>query len=161
MADADPASTPKPPRTWRPVVGWTLGILAALGLCWLVGTVAVPVWKANRSIEKCEGLQFSEKEFALQVAVEAGAVGGKEVLADYLGVALNVPPPACRSQTVAASMLAHCGEPAVPVLIKALTHRDHRVRNNAACALIEIGPDAVETVPALIGAGGFPRGHTP
>jgi hypothetical protein len=32
---------PAPPlRTWRPMVGWTLGILAALGLAWVVWSAA-------------------------------------------------------------------------------------------------------------------------
>ena len=44
--------------------------------------------------------------------------------------------PDCHIRSVAAGALAEIGEPGVPVLVKALSHRSHRIRAGAAEALV-------------------------
>jgi HEAT repeat protein len=128
--------------------GMVLCLLAAAALFYW--KLVVPIVEVNRAVGRCEALQMSEEAMGRQVAAEAKRLGGNATLANYLRTSLRAPAFVCRSQVIAASMLAHCGKPAVPVLIEALEHQDLHVRINAASALIHIGPEAVAAVPALI-----------
>jgi HEAT repeat protein len=52
--------------------------------------------------------------------------------------------------TLASEALANIGEPALPVLIAALTNRQFRVATDAGLALIELGTNARPAVPILL-----------
>ncbi len=43
----EPAEQAAKPRTWRPMVHWTAGILLALGLAWFVAAVVVPYFRVR------------------------------------------------------------------------------------------------------------------
>lgn len=60
--------------------------------------------------------------------------------------------PDSTEQEVAAQALGRIGQPAVPMLMNALQHRDPHVRLQAAQVLAKIGPEAKAAVPILVAA---------
>ena len=51
----EPTEQAAKPRTWRPMVLWTAGILLALGLAWFVAAVAVPYAQVRAFMVKGDG----------------------------------------------------------------------------------------------------------
>jgi len=69
------ASATKAPRTWRPMVGWTLGMLVVLGLAWFVGAVVVPVWKTRAVVVRC-GPDYGSLGWESHLAKAVKELGG-------------------------------------------------------------------------------------
>lgn len=51
MTDSTPAEQ-KPGPSRKAIIGWTVGMLAVLGLAWFVGAVVVPVWQVRSVLKK-------------------------------------------------------------------------------------------------------------
>jgi hypothetical protein len=73
-----------PPRTWRPVVLWTAGILLALGLAWFVGAVVVPVWRVRETLSG-----MSEGRLGVTEAIDR--LGGPRLAAKLLTHYMRLP----------------------------------------------------------------------
>jgi hypothetical protein len=132
----------KPPRTWRPMVLWTTGILLALGVAWFVTTLAVPFLQVRKVVHGGDPSRLgSPHEPVRKIDI-------------YLKVAKLVPGENYRRTAVENLRFGH--EEAVPILIALLADKEMAVRFDAAIALGSIGreaPDggeAPETVPALV-----------
>ena len=171
---AEQPSPAKPPRTWRPMVGWTLGILAALGLCWFVGAVLVPVWGVRAVLVSASDMTTEPGENVIE------SLGGSQDAARRLGLYLRLPGFLVPHRRLAASILGQCGHyacselarcsedqdcdvrreavealgrlrtaQAVVPLIRGLGDNDERIRAIAASALGDIGPEASAAIPTL------------
>ena len=125
----------KPPRTWRPMVGWTLGILAVLGLAWFVGAVAVPVWQVRRVIREPSTVGLEE---------DIQRLGGPDRAAPKLGRYLGMPDPLAERKPRAASLLGFCGRQAVPILVRATSRADREVRLKAFESLGKVAGSGLE-----------------
>jgi hypothetical protein len=132
----EPAEQPtKPPRTWRPMVAWTLGILAALGLAWFVGAVAWPVWQVRGIAKSWEGGRYHPMYAGRFFSSEIAQLGGPASASRKLGIYLRMPVGSSENRCTAAAILGECGDPALPELRRLLEDRDARVRQTAAEAL--------------------------
>ena len=128
----------RPPRTWRPMILWTAAILAALGLAWFIGAVAVPVWQVRSVLKKnlisSKGQGSSSQLFyGRQTAVKD--LGGEEEGARKMGLYLRLPNWAAPEKLAVIRTLSHCGAPARPVLIWALSSPDAPMREAAISAI--------------------------
>jgi hypothetical protein len=139
-----PEAAGQPARVTPARVLWTLGILLALMLAWLVIGVVVPFIRMQLVIR-----DFDLRRIDGPKAVEL--LGGPERAARRLGQCFRLPEPPQYDYEATARLLAHCGKPAVPVLVNFVETSDRSIkRSNALWALREIGPQAAEAVPALI-----------
>mgnify|MGYP000889834816 FL=1 len=129
---AEPAS--KPPRTWRPMVLWTAGILLALALAWFVGAVAVPLLKTRNCLEEHSGIKMGP-----QRAIDM--LGGPQEAVRGLAIYYRAPKFLAPHRTEAIRLLGYCCEEgrqvaALAVLRSALQSEDDDVRNCAAESLV-------------------------
>ena len=132
----DQPNPPKPVRTWRPMVAWTLGILAALGLAWVVGAVAVPLWQVRR---------------AMLTSDEIESLGGARAAARKLCLYIRMPEWLAPERKRAVYLLEKCNPDNVPEWIILLDDRDPSVRWLAADTLEEIAaPEAVAPLVAAL-----------
>jgi hypothetical protein len=131
----DQPNPPKPVRTWRPMVAWTLGILAALGLAWFVGAVAVPVWTTKAIVTA-----YATQEIDEPTAIER--LGGQEAAARRLALYLRMPkcwrhrPTICLptdEADEAAFLLFACGRPGALVVPRLLESRDAEILRAVSC----------------------------
>ncbi len=137
------ATVAQTPRTWRPMVLWTAGILLAIGAAWFVGAVAVPVWRADCTMAQYDDLKrhASYPWQGLRQSIED--LGGEDAAARKLGLYLRMPGWAAGHKVVALEILAHCGKLALPAFRDALGSRDTGVRGAAVFHLPELcGGDA-------------------
>jgi len=152
---AEQVNEATPVRTWGPMILWTAGILAALGLAWPVGAVAVPVWRTRAIVREYNKMADPVPEGAIR------RLGGPDEAAQQLGVFIRMPDwftgrdspvggAGSEEKAFAVELLARCGRPAVRPLIRALKTGAPAVRLNAARALAVIGPEAEEAAPHLI-----------
>ena len=137
----------------RTAVGWALGMLSVLGLCWFAGAVVVPIWRAGAVIEdrffRPLNRMVDSGSAAERDAVALEDLGGPERARRVLLPYLRTPWRSAGRKCAAIRLLGYCGAPAVPALVQALGNRDAEVRHAAAGALGMIGPDAAAAVPAL------------
>ena len=105
QADDQPA---KPLRTWGPILLWTAAIVAATGLAWFIGALAVPYFRTRAAVKRCVGPQFGSIEFALRTGREMILMRGPENTAKNLTRYLHAPVRWTPNRPVAASMLSLC-----------------------------------------------------
>jgi hypothetical protein len=165
---AHPPQTPKPPRTWRPMIGWTLGILAALGLAWFVGAVAVPVWRVRQSVPKalvrCQPVRTvgADGEGYVEFDFRAGrntvaALGGPREAGRQVSLFLSLPdwlsganPEQLRGlRLTAALVLPECGRYGLPGARRLLRSDDESVLTLMLMSLPAYGPEAGSLKPEL------------
>lgn len=159
IGDASPPTgdepvAPKPPRTWRPMVFWTAGILAALGLAWFVGAVVVPVWQMCRAVESSQREGFTSSSSELADRTVSG-LGGRRRAADRLALYLRLPDRLAPCKAYALVLFNACepeGRPPVDALAGLLADPDPETRRQAAHWLGRIGAEAGPAVPALVAA---------
>lgn len=120
---------------------WTAGILAALGLTWLVGTLTVSVRQTGRVLA-----QYHSGEEKLKL------LGGSKVALRRLHLYVALPRWLASDRDGAVAMLGLCGPEAAPTLKRALADPDDAVRWCAACSLVEVKSDTPECV-AIIAQG--------
>jgi HEAT repeat protein len=153
------------------MVAWTLGILAALGLAWVVGAVAVPVWGTSRAVDRCHEFYIAntlieDRILALfartlpdpQIETldgareEAASLGPPQVAAGRLSMYLRLPKRCAPHRQAAVLLLGECGEPAVPALVQHLEDGDFVVRLLALRALWQArDPRAVPGLCKMLG----------
>ena len=160
---------PAAPRIWRPMILWTAAILAALGVAWFIGAVAVPVWQTRAAVQavydklspwyEVGGIGVdSQRTSERQAAVER--LGGPDLAARRLGFYLMLPEwtdskrrliPILDhgSREEAYKILGFCGRSGLPPLVRSLGDPRSGWRFEAARALGNIGPAAGEAVPEL------------
>ncbi len=154
MTDAAPPGCAK--RSKRLYILWAIALtlLLVAGLfCW---KAAVPHLEMKRTEAvvaelnpfKGEGrsLVYTYRTRA-ETAIEK--LGGEAAAAALLDRYLREPRENTISRVTALMILAHCGEPALPVLQRALRDEDDHCRRVAAASLGIMGPEAREAVPAL------------
>ncbi len=130
------SAPPAPPlRTWRPMVAWTLGILAILGLAWFVGAVAVPVWQVRTIVKSWEGGRYHPMYTGRFFTYEIAQLGGPASASRKLGIYLRTRIGSSANRLVATAILGECGDPAVPELQRLLGDEDACVRQAAAACL--------------------------
>ena len=153
MIEAPTDAPPRPPRTLRPIILWTVGILLALALAWFVGAVVVPYFQVRAVAAKAAPLrEGGVRIYFGDPDPRIIRLGGPERAAAKLGFYLRLPGWLAPHRNGAVSLLGRCGHSAVPGLIRALKDKDDGVRAEAACALGKIGPEALDAVPALVAA---------
>ena len=140
----------KPLRTWRPMAGWTLGILAALGLAWVVGAVVVPVWQTRSIVVISYGRQpASPPGYDTKISSHEAIrrLGGTSEARRRLNSYVRLPNWAAPDKHRARSLLEYCDEQdawatAADTMLRSLEamleDKDPNVRQAAAEALKKI-----------------------
>jgi len=142
----------KPLRTWRPMALWTAAILAALGLAWFTGAVALPLYQVHAAARRCAQHEGGKGE-GIEISFSAiEELGGETQAAARLRVYLRLPRWVAKHKDGAMVMLGSCGRPAVPALIEVLRDPDRSLHSSAANSLGLMGIEAPEAVPALVEA---------
>ena len=155
------AAETQPPRTWRPMVAWTAGVLALLGVVWFVTSICVSLRRAHYRAQTVATAEDGEELIDGEEAIRQ--LGGKERAAQYLALYLRWPDRLSpyrgqKERHNAMAILSRCGVAGVPPLIRILTEEDAPVdrrypfwKNHyfAALELGRIGPDAAAAVPVL------------
>jgi hypothetical protein len=157
----------KPPRTWRPMVLWTAGILLGLGLAWLIA-VAAQFWQTRRTIidiantlrnwDTVAKAELTNIDVRL-LLVEGGVqrLGGPKAAARRLDRYLDMSDRLAPHKHIAAALLGKCGNSGVFPAAKALANPNPLCRYWAAyCFLLnsdhESDWDARPAIPALVRA---------
>ena len=133
-------------RTWRPMILWTVVILLALGMIWLVVAGVLPVCKIRRIAEY---EHYSE----VPPSYYLGELGGPHKAAHSLALYLRLPDRWAPHKDVAIYLLDSCGthgKPGVKALIGMIRREDPEIRWRAVNALGSIGPEASAAIPALL-----------
>ncbi len=133
--------------TMRGIILWSAGILLALLLAWLIGTVAVPVWQTRSAVLYCTSDQTPSEANDWEGGL--ARLGGPDRALPRLQAYLRMPDFLAPEKSNAVILLGYCGRRAVPVLVSRLEHPEALMRIAAAEALCEIGPAAQAAVPAL------------
>lgn len=148
------AAPSKPPRTWGPVLLWTVGILLALGLAWFVGAVVYPVYRTRAVVDdfwrelRCgPDLPPAEEEKAVKESVRL--LGGPERAAGNVRLYLALPDSLALHKMDSLALLGGCGRHGSLVLADVLAGHDSRLRDAAISVLGSMGNDAREAIPAL------------
>jgi HEAT repeat protein len=139
MMTEQPPAKPGPSR--KAIIGWTVVMLAVLGLAWFVGAIVVPVWQVRSVVAYFETWGDVDEEAFKELGDHATAArktyfyirvsGRSESLAPY------------RSNAIA--VLSLCERSAVPYLVELLRDPDVETRRQAACLLGNSGdPRAIE-----------------
>jgi hypothetical protein len=121
-------SSTKPPRTWRPMLLWTLAILLVLGLVWFVTGVVVPAVGTNRILRELDSRRTKVEPCPIwDRETEAGALerlGGAEKAFARLRIYRALPASIATHQQAALRLIGLCGGRALPVLRRALSSPD-------------------------------------
>jgi len=141
---------PKPLRTWRPMALWSAAILLALGLIWFAAAVVVPFCQVRSIVREFREWPGRRVEPDLIYPTDGvPRLGGAHVAARKLDLYLRLPRGLAEHKERAVHLLAYCGAPAVPALIRALSDTDPAVRRAAAAALWWRFPSTEDAIPAL------------
>jgi hypothetical protein len=133
----------RPPRAWRPMAGWTLGILLALGLAWFVGAVVVPFQRAREALGL---LRTSPPGETVTLPITTASardrygkviqhLGGPDRAVRPMAVYIRAPRRCADMRLAAVYTLHYCGRQADPVLKGLLGDNDPHVRIAAARGL--------------------------
>ena len=134
----------KPGPSRKAIIGWTAAMLAALGLCWFIGAVVVPVWKVRRVVLKHYDGYYPSK------GIEE--LGGSKRAAQRLALYLRAPKVLTARRGFAAVMLARCGEEAFPYL-EAITWDADTVPYNVLHTFTQMDDHLdPRTIPVLVAA---------
>ncbi len=152
----------KPPRTLRPMLAWTAGIMVALALAGTVGgLLIVPFLQARDALwARTASGSFQDSDVTIE------RLGGPAAAARKLSLLVKMPAwmyirgrgSLSKSQEAAAlrkqaiPLLAACGRPGAIELAGLLGHRDAATRRSAAAALTLAGGDAAWAAGALLQA---------
>ncbi len=157
----EPGAPPaRPPRTWRPIILWTAGILLVVGLAWFAGAVAWPLWRTRAEIAELGvedklplGLSYSASYSRAEADARATWLverfGGAERAARRVRQYLAMPRAIAPDRATAVYLLGFCRGHAVDDLISRLGSQDPTIRACAVEALAMIGPDARKASPRL------------
>ena len=136
---APPSPSSQPLRTWRPMALWTAAILAALGLIWLVTTMAVPYVQMRSAIRSLleradtyEDAHSAREHFAEVVQ----GLGGPEAAIRKVKFYVGLPERLAPHREEAAGILGDCGPAGFQAAFNLLDDRDPRVRESAGLALL-------------------------
>jgi hypothetical protein len=164
----DQPNSPKPVRTWRPMILWSAGILVALGFIWFVGAVVVPCLLVRaiavrvadiRTMTTDAGSFWCNQRISLDTLNSEEAVsrlGGGPQAVRMIDLYLRMPDFLAPYKPAAVRLLAFCGPPAIPSLLKGLGHNDFGIRINAAFSLLELASEPGEPLPPMPSARGNP-----
>jgi hypothetical protein len=149
-----PAPSPPEPPPVKPgpsrkaIIGWTLAMLAVVGLACFTGFVVVPIWQTRQIVMKMD------KEATTSVIAPHNyiqSLGGPENAVRRLHRYVRLPDWAAPEKDTAVQLLGFCEDPALPVLLELLRDRDPVLRAGAALSLGYIGaPEAFEPVAAAL-----------
>jgi HEAT repeat protein len=118
------------PRTWRPIVLWSAGILLALGLAWFVGRVAAPVWQVHRVMAAHDAAQMPNSPSMVGCsAVER--LGGQAAAARKIDLYLRMPDFVASHKRSALEWLFGCGPAGLPPVRRMLNSPDDELRAKA------------------------------
>ncbi len=138
----------KPPRTWRPMVLWTTGILLALGLVWFVVAVAVPYFQVRAAVRRVyAGGPMSAPR-------EVDVLGGQTRAAAKCSFYIRCPEWLANrgEKRLAFWILKECGSDAYPWAVSLMRSRDSYVRAGAAELLADLrNPRAADLLLGAIG----------
>lgn len=149
----------KPHRTWLPMMLWTAGILLALTLVYLIGTVAIPFWRVHslarwglegemtqKHVASLGNPQRALRDIELYLGIPGPSEKQREAATRFAALFRDEKEtgslllrltrdrmPAVRSQALL-QFVKHVGgrKEAVPVLVRALDDPDPRIRRFAA-----------------------------
>ncbi len=138
---------PKPPDqhgpSHRAIIGWSAGMLAALGLAWFVGTAVIRLMDARAATKRCLPLADSS-EWDASARSEVKKLGGARRAVPLLSTYARLPGVAREDRFTAKMMICACREEAQPTITELTEDEDPYVRFWAAVALARMGkPEAI------------------
>jgi HEAT repeat protein len=93
------------------IIGWTLVMVAALGLAWFAGMVVLPAYRTRQVVLACDKSWLSREEIERRLGGSAQAVACLEAY-------LHRPEWAAPKKTIALRLLRDCGTPALHALVR-------------------------------------------
>lgn len=147
----------KPDRSGRMYVLWGVGMLLALGVCWFVGAIAVPVWKVRKAVPLGTVPLYDDTGFLREIGLDWGRSfrwqddGYWWPTAADVGVYVRMPNWVAPEKERALSLLAGKKD-GVPILVHLLESPRTDLRMAAAYFLADIHPWNREAVPGLVKA---------
>lgn len=158
----------KRPRTWRPIVLWTAGILLVLGLTWFVGAVILPVRQTREILRDLERSYGAGSYADLPYEDQVKRLGEPEQAARRLDMLQRMPDwfidwtddygqsSKGGARHMACFFLGYCGKhgakPLAFALRRALRTGGAGERLGILDSIKNIGPNAGDALPALIEA---------
>jgi hypothetical protein len=130
----------EPPRTWRPMALWTVGILLALGACWSVAK-AIQLYQTHKLFDfGCSGYdapldRLGRGPQAISRLNEYRSLPTRLIGGD--------------KKERATALLGYCGSKALPPLLAAAHNSEACVRRGAALGLLYLIADGCEDPAAL------------
>lgn len=155
MSPEEAKAVAKPGLSGKAVIGWGLGMLAFLALCWFVAGVVVPAWRTCRIVEEYAMWPLISHEPAFveeaRLAEILRKLGGPEKAVRRLGFYLRLPGRLAPHRWAATLLLGECGALAVPALIGLLADEGAGIRITAVRFLGKIGDvRAIEPLAAAL-----------
>lgn len=152
------------------IIGWGVGMLAALALTWFIGAWVWPLWQVRTTVTEFRSRLASRgrtwSPYSMEPLAEAraflpflgdgGAVrrlGGPDAASKKLLRYLQSPRPVAPHKIEAAMLLCYCGRLAIPAMLRALGSDEEEVRVYGAVGIGLAGGDvAKQCIPALLQA---------
>jgi len=144
---------------------WTAGLLLSLGLAWLIGAVAVPVWQVHRVMAAYDS-DIAASQLPGWTLAPADQLGGQAAAARKIDLYLRMPDFLASHKRSAIDWLRYCGQAGVGPSLRMLRSPNDQLRARAYSALFTLGyvvkPDegpamTPESYLALLAGGAYDR----
>jgi HEAT repeats len=145
----------KPGPSRKAIIGWTVGMLAVLGLVWFASAVVWPVWRTRLAVQEYvrQERQYprgvSRRNIPPRLKTSMQAAVGTLPSASQLALYVKMPDWAAPNKDRAFHLFAFCEDRGVPELADLLMGGRAQVRQWAANELAWCGKKAEAAVRAL------------